>query len=57
MYKQAVVIDNGTGYTKIGYGGNIEPDYVIPTAITDLDKKRTLSVSNKNDEYNYYIGE
>ena len=57
MDKQAVVIDNGTGYTKMGYAGNLDPDFVIPTAIADLDKKSTLSVSTKNDEYNYYIGE
>jgi actin-related protein 3 len=29
----AVVIDNGTGYTKMGYAGNTEPQYIIPTAI------------------------
>ena len=55
MDKLAVVIDNGTGFTKMGYAGNLDPDFVIPTAIADLDKKSTLSVSNKNDEYNYYI--
>ena len=54
--KNAVVIDNGTGYTKMGYAGNIDPDFVIPTAIADLEKKSTLSVSTKNDEYNFYIG-
>ncbi|KAH9252909.1 hypothetical protein BASA81_009065 [Batrachochytrium salamandrivorans] len=27
----AVVIDNGTGYTKMGYAGNVEPMHVIPT--------------------------
>ena len=26
-----VVIDNGTGYTKMGYAGNEEPTYVIPS--------------------------
>ena len=57
MDKQAVVIDNGTGFTKMGYAGNLDPDFVVPTAIADLDKKSTLSVSTKNDEYNYYIGE
>ena len=57
MDKQAVVIDNGTGYTKMGYAGNLDPDFVVPTAIADLDKKSTLSVSTKNDEYNYYIGD
>jgi actin-related protein 3 len=29
----AVVIDNGTGYTKMGYAGNTEPQYIIPTCI------------------------
>ena len=57
MDKQAVVIDNGTGFTKMGYAGNLDPDFVVPTAIADLDKKSTLSVSTKNDEYNYYIGD
>ena len=57
MDKQAVVIDNGTGFTKMGYAGNLDPDFVIPTAIADLDKKSTLSVSTKNDEYNYFIGD
>ena len=52
---QAVIIDNDTGYTKIGYAGNIEPDFIIPTAI--LDKKSTLGVSIKHDENDYYIGE
>ena len=54
--KNAVVIDNGTGFTKMGYAGNLDPDFVIPTCIADLEKKSTLSVSTKNDEYNFYIG-
>ena len=29
----ACVIDNGTGYTKMGYAGNCEPNYIIPTAL------------------------
>eukprot|EP00276_Gloeochaete_wittrockiana_P017577 CAMPEP_0184333630 /NCGR_PEP_ID=MMETSP1089-20130417/2591_1 /TAXON_ID=38269 ORGANISM="Gloeochaete wittrockiana, Strain SAG46.84" /NCGR_SAMPLE_ID=MMETSP1089 /ASSEMBLY_ACC=CAM_ASM_000445 /LENGTH=436 /DNA_ID=CAMNT_0026657539 /DNA_START=72 /DNA_END=1378 /DNA_ORIENTATION=+ len=32
-YPPAVVIDNGTGYTKMGYAGNWEPNYIIPSAI------------------------
>lgn len=28
---QAVVIDNGTGFTKLGYAGNIEPSFCFPT--------------------------
>ena len=53
----SVVIDNGTGFTKMGYAGNLDPDFVFPTAIADLAKKSNLSVSTKNDEYNYYIGD
>ena len=51
MDKQAVVIDNDTNYTKMGYAGNIDPDFIIPTAI--LDKKSTLGVSTNNDKYDY----
>jgi len=28
-----VVIDNGTGYTKMGYSGNVEPQFIIPTVL------------------------
>ena len=56
MDKQAVIIDNDTGYTKMGYSGNIEPDFVIPTAILDK-KKNTIGVSINYDEYDYLIGE
>ena len=28
-----VVIDNGTGFTKMGYAGNMEPSYLIPSII------------------------
>jgi len=47
MDKQAVVIDNGTGFTKMGYAGNLDPDFVIPTAIADLDKKPNVTLSTK----------
>ena len=51
-----VVIDNGTGFTKMGYSGNLDPDFIFPTAIADLAVKGSISVSTKNDEFNYYIG-
>ena len=31
---KVVVIDNGTGYTKMGYAGNAEPAFDIPTLIS-----------------------
>jgi actin-related protein 3 len=34
-----VVIDNGTGYTKMGYAGNAEPSYLIPTVVGDAYEK------------------
>ena len=59
MDKPAVIIDKGICFTKIGYAGNVEPDIVIPTAISDLDKKSTLGIlmKTKTDEYDYFIGE
>lgn len=34
MARQApLVIDNGTGYTKMGFAGNSEPSFVFPTVI------------------------
>ena len=33
MFKPPLVIDNGTGYTKMGFSGNVEPQYIIPTVI------------------------
>ena len=29
----ACVIDNGTGYTKMGFAGNCEPQHIVPTLI------------------------
>ncbi|KNC47042.1 actin-like protein 3 [Thecamonas trahens ATCC 50062] len=39
----AVVIDNGTGYTKMGFAGNVEPQFVVPTAIASNEE----TASNK----------
>lgn len=55
--KYSIIIDNGTGFTKMGFSGNLDPEFVFPTAIADLAKKNTMSISTKNDEYNYYIGD
>mmetsp|Transcript_19210 Transcript_19210/g.28594 ORF Transcript_19210/g.28594 Transcript_19210/m.28594 type:complete len:432 (-) Transcript_19210:87-1382(-) len=37
----AVVIDNGTGYTKMGFAGNVEPQYIIPSVIATPDAKKS----------------
>jgi actin-related protein 3 len=39
----AVIIDNGTGYTKMGYGGNMQPSYQIPSIIaTPMDERTSV---------------
>jgi actin-related protein 3 len=43
--RPAVVIDCGTGYTKMGFAGNVEPSYIIPTAIGVQD---SVSAVNAN---------
>jgi len=35
MQPATVIIDNGTGFTKMGYAGNMEPSYIIPTVVAD----------------------
>ena len=33
-----VVVDNGTGYTKLGFASNSEPSFVLPTCVSvDFD--------------------
>jgi actin-related protein len=44
--RPAVVIDCGTGYTKMGYAGNVEPSHIIPTAIA-IPEGSTSATNNK----------
>ena len=57
MYNQAIVIDNGTALTKMGYAGNVTPDFVIPTNMLKIEQNINLNFLSKNNEYNYYIGD
>jgi len=57
----AVVIDNGTGYTKMGYAGNTEPQFIIPSAIAI---KESASVTEKSkrlgkgvEDLDFFIGD
>ena len=36
---KTIVIDNGTGYTKMGYAGNVDPTHKFPTCISTLPEK------------------
>ncbi|XP_029122347.1 actin-related protein 3 isoform X2 [Elaeis guineensis] len=48
--RPAVVIDNGTGYTKMGFAGNVEPCFIIPTVVavneSFLNPSRSSSKGN-----------
>ena len=59
-FKPPAVIDNGTGYTKMGYAGNVEPQYIIPTTISLPSSKGTSSfVDSKRggvEDLDFYIG-
>jgi len=61
MEPATVVIDNGTGYSKMGYAGNMEPSYLIPSIIATSDNKTRSGLMNnqsfKNAELDFYIGE
>merc|ERR1712137_296893 len=56
-----VVIDMGSGFTKMGLAGNLEPEVVMPTCVTKSTKKSTgvhLSHSNASiPELDFFIGE
>lgn len=43
-----VVIDNGTGYTKLGFAGNNDPQYIFPTAIGTRDQVSTSGATQKS---------
>jgi actin-related protein 3 len=53
----AVVLDNGTGYTKMGYAGNSEPSYIIPTAIASLDEAQMAKVKGGIPDLDFHIGD
>jgi actin-related protein 3 len=53
------VIDNGTGYTKMGYAGNYEPNFLVPSLIaTREEKKGTVRPEYKGaPDLDFFIGE
>lgn len=52
----AVVIDNGTGYTKMGYAGNSEPSFIFPTLIGTNEGVAGSSTTGIED-LNFHIGD
>jgi actin-related protein 3 len=54
---KTVVIDNGTGYTKMGFAGILDPIYIMPTAISDLVEKNEITASKMQyDQLDFFIG-
>lgn len=60
MRQPACVIDNGTGYTKMGFAGNTEPQFIVPSAIA---VKESAKVGGKTtsfkgvDDLDFHIGD
>lgn len=59
MENKVLVIDNGTGYTKMGYAGNLQPTYDIPTLIAEVPNIKQVYTSNRktNDALDFEIGD
>jgi len=52
----AVVIDNGTGYTKMGYAGNSEPSFIIPSVIGTREAQNKREWKGLED-MDFWIGD
>ncbi|XP_074603779.1 actin-related protein 3B-like isoform X2 [Brevipalpus obovatus] len=55
----AIVIDNGTGYTKLGYAGNTAPQFIIPSsiAIRETHKVAARRLARGIDDLDFFIGD
>ncbi|XP_049314627.1 actin-related protein 3-like, partial [Bactrocera dorsalis] len=58
----ACVIDVGTGYTKLGYAGNKEPQFIIPSAIAIKETARvgdtnTRRITKGVEDLDFFIGD
>lgn len=51
-----VILDNGTGYSKIGYAGNFEPSALIPTFISTPVATNTGKAQGTED-LDFFIGQ
>jgi actin-related protein 3 len=59
--RPAVVIDNGTGYTKMGFAKNVEPTHMIPTCVavnaTSSTNGGAGSTRGVMDDLDFVIGD
>nr|UEK51535.1 actin-like protein 5 [Parasacculina yatsui] len=56
------VIDNGTGYTKLGFAGNTEPQFIIPSTIAikesaKIGDQTAWRVAQGVEDLDFYIGD
>jgi len=58
VHKAPIVIDNGTGYTKLGYSGNVEPQYIIPTVIgTRPEETSAKGRRDGVEDLDFFVGD
>ncbi|XP_074603780.1 actin-related protein 3B-like [Brevipalpus obovatus] len=58
----AIVIDNGTGYTKLGYAGNTTPQFIIPSSISIRETHKVGDQAARRlargiDDLDFFIGD
>jgi len=58
----AIVIDVGTGYSKLGYAGNKEPQFIIPSAIAVKETAKvgddaTRRLARGVEDLDFFIGD
>lgn len=56
------VIDNGTGYTKLGFAGNTEPQFIIPSTIAikesaKIGDQAARRVAQGVEDLDFFIGD
>jgi actin-related protein 3 len=55
--RPAVVLDNGTGYTKMGFSGNYEPNFIVPSLISTIEEKKEGKKKDDVEDLDFFIGE
>ncbi|CAG9328305.1 unnamed protein product [Blepharisma stoltei] len=52
-----VIFDNGSGYSKLGFAGNTDPNYIIPTAISSRESLGVPVSRLQCEDLDFFIGE
>ncbi|XP_068940446.1 actin-related protein 3B isoform X4 [Petaurus breviceps papuanus] len=61
-YLPPCVVDCGTGYTKLGYAGNTEPQFIIPSCIAIRESAKVVDQAQRRvlrgvDDLDFFIGD